>query len=88
MPSSCGRGTRTKKSAVFVSAVQYPPAHPNFSTQATAVYFGFAAGSFGGMGVEITNTGFRLRGGSSYALGTTSPAVNNSGVQYVYLAMV
>lgn len=78
----------TKPFAVFVSAVQMPPVHPNFSAASSQVFFGFAAAEGGGMGVELTATGFRLRGGSGYALGTTSPALNVSGVQYAYIAFV
>ena len=78
-------GLRPK--AVFVCAVQFPPVHPQFSS-ASSVYFAFAAGSFGGMGIEITNNGFLLRNSSTYSLGTTSPAVNASGTMYLYLALI
>jgi len=77
-----------RPSAVFVCARQYPPAHPNFAAQNTQAYFGFAAGNFGSMGVEITATGFRVVGGPALALGTTQPAVNANGTVFFYLAMV
>jgi hypothetical protein len=74
--------------AVFVSALEMPPAHPNFGAAASQVYFGFAANSGNSMGVELTSTGFRLRMGSQYAVGTTSPALNAGGTQYMYFALV
>ena len=77
-----------KPCAVFVTAPQMPPVHPNFSAASSQVYFGFAAESGGSMGVELTDTGFRLRMGSGYTLGTTSPGLNVSGNQYVYFALV
>ncbi|MDR2753034.1 MAG: hypothetical protein LBB50_01845 [Oscillospiraceae bacterium] len=87
-----GAATRTedlgfRPRAIFVAAVQFPPVHPVFST-GTSAYFGFAAGSYGTMGVELISTGFRLLGGGSYALGTTTPALNVSGTQYFYFALV
>jgi len=75
-------------SAVFVSATQFPPAHPNFATQSTQVHMGFAAGEHGSMGVEIAPTGFRVRGGPSVTIGTSIPATNLSGEMYMYFALV
>ncbi len=77
-----------KPSAVFVASLQMPPVHPNFSAATTQVYFGFATASGGSMGVELTASGFRLRMGSGYSLGTTSPGLNVSGAQYIYFAFV
>lgn len=78
----------TRPAAVFVAALQMPPVHPNFSAGSSQVYFGFAAAGGGGMGIELTSSGFRLRSGSSYTLGTTSPGLNAMGTQYVYFALV
>ena len=81
--------TAVRPYAVFVIAPELPPIHPNFSAGTTQVYFGFAMqGGNGSMGVELTSTGFRLRMGSGASLGTTQPALNASGMQYVYLALV
>ena len=77
-----------KPYAVFIAAPMMPPVHPNFSAASSQVYFGFAAQSGGSMGVELTTTGFRLRMGSGYTLGTTSPGLNVNGSQYVFLALV
>ena len=77
-----------KPYAVFVGMPQMPPVHPNFSAASSQVYFGFATEHGGSMGVELTSTGFRIRTGSGYSLGTTGPAMNAVGSQYVYFAMV
>jgi len=90
-----GTGTATssvnigaKPYAVFVAALGMPPVHPSFSAGSAQVYFGFATEQGNSMGVELTNTGFQLRMGSGYALGTTSPGLNVGGTQYVYVALV
>jgi hypothetical protein len=77
-----------KPYAVFVACQGLPPVHPNFSTAASQVYFGFATEHSHSMGLELTNTGFLLRMGSSYNIGATSAALNAGGNQYVYLALV
>jgi len=77
-----------KPYAVFIACPGLPPVYTNFSAATAQVYFGFATASGHSMGVELTNTGFVLRMGSSYSLGTTSPALNASGNQYVYFALV
>jgi hypothetical protein len=79
-------GMRPK--AVFAAAVQYPPLQPNYSGASSAAYFGFAAGTFGSMGIELTASGFRLRSGSSLALGTTTPSLNVNGIQYTFFALM
>jgi len=73
---------------VFVTSLQMPAVHPNFSAAASQAFFGFAAEYGGSMGIELTNTGFRLLMGSSHALGTTSPGLNVGGDQYLYMAFV
>jgi len=77
-----------KPYAVFIACPGLPPVYTNFSAATSQVYFGFAAGSGNSMGVELTNTGFTLRMGSGYTVGTTSPALNAGGNIYVYLALV
>ena len=88
-----GAATRTislglQPSAVFVSAVQYPPVHPNFAASNAQTYLGFAAGEFGSQGVEIAPTGFRVRGGAAMNFGTTQSMMNVSGLVYMWFAMV
>jgi len=77
-----------RPSAVFVTAVQYPPVHPNFTGQTAQTYFGFAAGEFGSMGIETAATGFTLRGGAAFNFGTTQPMMNVNGLVYTYFALV
>jgi len=77
-----------KPYAVFIACPGLPPVYTNFSAATAQVYFGFAMDSGNSMGVELTGTGFRLRMGSGYTLGTTSPALNVSGNLYSYFALV
>ena len=77
-----------RPSAVFVSAVEYPPVHPNFTGQNAQAYFGFAAGEFGGMGVVTAATGFTLRSGTAFQFGTTQPSLNVNGLMYMWFALV
>ena len=77
-----------KPYAVFVACPNLPPLYVNFSAATAQVFFGFATASGGSMGVELTNTGFALRMGSSYNVGATSPALNASGNMYMFFALV
>ena len=78
--------------AVFVMAAQFPPVHPNYTAQASMVYFGMAVrtgstAASGSMGIEMTNSGFQLRSGSAFNYGASSPRLNESGTDYLYFAM-
>ncbi|MCL2298778.1 MAG: hypothetical protein FWC27_01365, partial [Firmicutes bacterium] len=77
-----------KPYAVFIACPGLPPVYTNFSAATAQVYFGMATASGNTQGVELTENGFRLRTGSAYNIGTTSPALNASGNQYMYFALV
>jgi len=87
--ASLSIGIGAKPYAVFVAAIGMPPVYANFSAGTSQAYFGFAASNgTSSMGVELMNTGFTLRMGSSQNVGTASAALNASGTQYMYLALV
>ncbi|MDR0531793.1 MAG: hypothetical protein LBG83_07010 [Oscillospiraceae bacterium] len=74
--------------AVFVLLHSMPPMYANYSAGTAQVMFGLAidAGtSRNSLGVEITNSGFRLHTGTA---GTTTAALNLAGAEYVFMAMV
>jgi hypothetical protein len=64
----------------------------NFATDTAQALFGFATQSNGNncgmMGIELTNSGFRLRSGSSQNVGTNTASLNIAGTEYGYFAMV
>jgi len=79
-----------KPYAVFISAVGLPPVYTNFSAATAQAYFGFATEIQDGysMGVRLTNTGFSVHAGSAHNVGVVSAALNTSGTQYMYFALV
>ena len=72
--------------AVFVFSAQMPILYANFGGGSAKSYFGFATRSDGTQGLDITSTGFRLR--SSISLGTTTAALNEDGMTYLYFALM
>lgn len=72
--------------AVFVFSAQMPLMVNNFSGGSAKSYFGFATRDEGTQGLDITSTGFRLRAGM--ALGTTTAALNENGMPYLYFALM
>jgi len=70
--------------AVFASAIEAPAIQIN-SVQS---WFGFAAGSFGSMGVELSASGFLVRSGPGFMAGGVLPAMNEGGRMYMFLALV
>ncbi len=69
--------------AVLVFCPDESPARVNASTMQTAAYAGFAAAGYGSIGIEMTSTGFRVK---SATAGTSTAALNASGLTYAYVA--
>ena len=50
------------------------------------VYCGVASGESGSIGLTLTASGFRVNSGDSYAVSTSSPRLNETGITYTYIA--
>ena len=88
--SGMGQGTRTidigfTPSLVIVFAGGLP-SH-TFSGSALFSYTGIALQGNGTNGLEITQNGFRIKNGASYAGGNCTPLLNEAGTGYSYIAV-
>jgi len=70
--------------AVFASSIQ--SAAVQVGTLQS--WFGFAAGDFGSMGVEISASGFLVRNMGGFVSGNMIPSMNEGGRMYMYVAFV
>jgi len=80
-----------RPACVFVWCAKMPAVQANFSAGTAQSLFGcvvdLPSGDGNSMGMEIINTGFRLRSGTGYNVAPTNAALNLSGTAYVYLAI-
>ena len=89
-----GTGTNTrsvslgfKPKAVFVFAESLPPMHINHTNSTNTTLMAIATSGGSSQGIEITNTGFTLKCGSSYAARASTPNMNEAMLTYVYMAL-
>ncbi len=50
-------------------------------------YSAIAAGGAGSAGLELTQSGFRVKNGASYSAGSCTPLLNEAGISYSYIAL-
>lgn len=75
-----------KPTAVFVIANGMPIIFDESSQSTSGAYAGIAFRAGSTFGVELTNTGFKVKTGDSNAAGNCCPRLNELGTTYVYIA--
>lgn len=78
-------GFAPRLAAVF--AAQYPANIVDFANSGSASYWGLAVAGSGTQGIELTGTGFKLLQGSAYTVNGCQPKLNETGVNYFYIAV-